>query len=301
MDEKSKDTLGYRWRYWAFAFVFLGITGIKGAPQVCLAALWHSTPQAASNSSDTVLTPVLNAPLPGQANVIWCGTFQLAWNDAITRLLGPIHLLPPSPTAEQLNSSHLFLHPYANLGSWPVGPKKVQCFGFLNTQSGTADLHKQTLVHRYQSPDDFTIELLPKQAQDRLILAKLPARGSLEETAYQALRTLRDAPPTATGRDVVVIPDIAFDITSPFAQLEGRGVVGVPGTTLRKAIQSVKLQMDEKGVELQSEAQVSFSCAAHPPPGRSFVLAPPFLLVMERRGAKVPYLVCWIANADLFK
>ena len=57
----------------------------------------------ASDLKSTVVTATLDAPItPGQ-NVLWCSTFQLAWNELSDLLGGDIRLEGGSPLADSLN------------------------------------------------------------------------------------------------------------------------------------------------------------------------------------------------------
>ena len=51
----------------------------------------------------TVVSPHLDAAIDGSKNVLWCGSFQLVWNDCATLVGGPLVFQPPSPTAAAMN------------------------------------------------------------------------------------------------------------------------------------------------------------------------------------------------------
>ncbi|MEJ0000438.1 MAG: hypothetical protein WDO13_15525 [Verrucomicrobiota bacterium] len=56
-----------------------------------------------SDLKDTRLMPHPDAPLPAHDNVVWCGTLQLAWNEAI-RLVGePLQFIHQPPVVDLLN------------------------------------------------------------------------------------------------------------------------------------------------------------------------------------------------------
>ncbi len=59
----------------------------------------------ASKLKDTQLVPDFGAPLDPAKNLLWCGTLQLAWNEAVALIGAPIHLRTTSPAAEALNRS----------------------------------------------------------------------------------------------------------------------------------------------------------------------------------------------------
>ncbi|MFZ2653774.1 MAG: hypothetical protein WAX69_02550 [Victivallales bacterium] len=52
-------------------------------------------PYLSANARDlkhTIVVPTLDAPLPGNTNVPWCATFQLAWNELCTLAEEDIHM-----------------------------------------------------------------------------------------------------------------------------------------------------------------------------------------------------------------
>ncbi len=58
--------------------------------------------------------------------------------------------------------------------------------------------------------------------------------------------------------------------------------------------------MNEKGVELKSEAHMAFGCAKQeaPVPKHRMIFDKPFLILMQRRDAKTPYFVFWVDNPE---
>ena len=59
--------------------------------------------------------------------------------------------------------------------------------------------------------------------------------------------------------------------------------------------------MNEKGVELRSEAHMTIACAAQeiPVPKHKLIFDKPFLIVMERADAKMPYFALWVDNPEI--
>jgi hypothetical protein len=69
------------------------------------------------------------------------------------------------------------------------------------------------------------------------------------------------------------------------------------------AAQNTRFQMDEQGVKLRSESHVSFSCGEEAPPVRKRVMVfdKPFLIMLQRSEAKMPYFALWVGNAELLR
>lgn len=61
----------------------------------------------ASGLAHTVISPTLTAPIAEGTNVIWCGTFQLAWNELCSLAGGEVHMTNEAAVVAQLNSRSL--------------------------------------------------------------------------------------------------------------------------------------------------------------------------------------------------
>lgn len=57
----------------------------------------------ASALTETIVTPHLEAPIANGKNVLWCGTFQLAWNEVCSLLGGDVRLVNEPPMVAILN------------------------------------------------------------------------------------------------------------------------------------------------------------------------------------------------------
>lgn len=79
---------------------FTGLTCVNWAPED--AGIHLSDPKALEQHG-TVMTPVLDEPMPRGKNVLWCATFQMAWDSAAAGFGAPIHLIPASKLADSLN------------------------------------------------------------------------------------------------------------------------------------------------------------------------------------------------------
>jgi len=96
--------------------------------------------------------------------------------------------------------------------------------------------------------------------------------------------------------DVLLVPDIAWQITHRFTELEGIEFMNanVKGQRIDVAQQDIRLRLDRGGAELQSEAKIYMR-----PMPTYYLFNHPFLLYMKTRGAEMPYLAIWIENAEL--
>lgn len=340
--------------------VFIGLTSVNWTPED--AGIQLSDPEVVRQHG-TKITPVMGEALPHGKNVLWCATFQMAWDAAAVDFGGPIRLVPASNLAAALNRNPFdrrwvdarsvfvaqgkvkddvlariddgmrnltgggsklvkrlisspapddlvffaglqkdleFPQPFGKLGTWKLGTRKVPWFGFTPEQENTGPLHQQVRVHHYAAGNDFVIELVARTPDDRILLAKLPAKPkTVGEMGRNVLKRLRADAPHAGDADLLAVPNVVAEESEEFAQLEGRRVAGTD-LTLRKALQTIDFHMDEKGVKLRSEAAVTFGCSAAPHIDRRLmVLDPPFAIVMKRKNAPHAYFMAWLANADL--
>ena len=82
--------------------IFLGMTGLRWCPDQENLVLGDL---AVLKGHGTRLAPILDESLPAGKNVLWCATFQMAWDAACKRLGRPIQLLPGSGLADSLNKN----------------------------------------------------------------------------------------------------------------------------------------------------------------------------------------------------
>jgi len=96
--------------------------------------------------------------------------------------------------------------------------------------------------------------------------------------------------------DVLLVPDMVWRMTHRFMELEGRPFTNakLKGQRMDVAQQDIYFRLDRGGAELKSEAKFY----ALPIPSH-YVFDRPFIVVMKKRGAEMPYFVMWVANADL--
>src|SRR5205823_7172271 len=139
-----------------------------------------------------------------------------------------------------------------------------------------------------QNSDDFIIEIKTTSSGDRLILAELRPEGTLGEMAAKIhQRADKSYGQQAGTNDVLIVPRISLDIVRRYWEIEnywllplGRTVA--PDLFLLTAMQSIKFEMNEQGVELQSEAHMAFGCGREPEPARPHIMVfdKPFLVVL---------------------
>ena len=97
---------------------------------------------------------------------------------------------------------------------------------------------------------------------------------------------------------VFLVPNIRFDLTHRFKDLEGadKPILNpkCAGLSIGLAEQRIEFRLDRSGAEVSSQAKVLVK-----PEPRYFICDRPFLVYMKARDQKTPFLVLWIENAEL--
>jgi hypothetical protein len=321
----------------------------------------------------TLISPDLETAIGKGTNVLWCGTFQLAWNEA-GRLVGEdlrferehriistlnkhaftkesldepsyiamagfvrdnIHgrirkaveekfhgafkprFIPDKRLTPRPQDFVVYACLYKNL-SFPTpferfdetlmfNGVRVSAFGTGPYKASLEKVYPQILILDYKSEDDFVIELKTKSEGDRLILAKLEPKSTLADTVMSvAGRIKHTQAETAATNDLLLVPRVKLDITRVYSEIEGlrlvpKGTNVAKDLLLRSAVQNTVFEMNEKGVELKSEAHMPFGCKqeAEPGPKHKMIFDKPFLILMQRRDAGTPYFALWVDNPEL--
>jgi hypothetical protein len=98
--------------------------------------------------------------------------------------------------------------------------------------------------------------------------------------------------------DVLLVPNLNWEVRHHFSELEGRGKrfqnAGLEGYYIQYAIQTICFKLDRSGAEVASDNRaLCAAMAAH------FVFDRPFLIYMKKRGSERPFFVMWVDNAEL--
>ena len=313
----------------------------------------------ARDLKSTVVTAHLEEPIVPGKNVLWCSTFQLAWNEGCALLGEDIHLdnepamvailnqksatkadideasyvamagwtqdgiveqirsevhrkfdMKPELLPEHLSQGLLveyaclfknleFAVPFERIDhTLHFGDKAVRAFGL--TDNSTPEQIEQASVLLDPNHDvdgQSIVEIRTKSPEDRLLLAGVKPAATLAATIdkVHALITSPSAP--SPGRPYgLVIPKLNFRILRAYDELIGKGLAvanpAAKGMPIVFAAQDIRFQMNERGVVLRSEGGLVKKSAP-------LQFYHPFLILLERRGAKAPYFALWVDNAEL--
>ena len=182
---------------------------------------------------------------------------------------------------------------------------RVRCFGMVEYKPAHEKMYPQVVILDYNGPRDFVIELKTKSPGERVILAKVAPGKTLQQTVRRVnARAERAKAVKMVSGDVLKIPRMNFDLSREYSELYGRALRlknrAFAGYVIVQAVQDIRFQMDEKGLKLRSESRI-IGCDAPglPPPRHVMIFDEPFLLMLQRAGAKAPYFALWVDNAEL--
>ncbi|KYF80854.1 hypothetical protein BE20_12675 [Sorangium cellulosum] len=155
----------------------------------------------------------------------------------------------------------------------------------------------QVIAHDYVSSDEFVIELCAGHTEDRVLIAQIPPCSRLGVTvgaALERLERLRPGDRALRSDEELSIPRLQLEVNRRFDELVHRPLCNqeLQGKTFDEVHQLVKFKLDEAGARVTAEAVMHGYGV--PTPKRYFIVRKPFLLMLIRRSAPIPYLALWV-------
>ena len=152
--------------------------------------------------------------------------------------------------------------------------------------------------------EDFALDLCRFSEPSQVVLAAIERKSTLAEAFTTVERKRADYQPAErAGRrlgqgDMLLVPNMYWRLEHHFKELEGADKIllnpGLLGLYLLGAEQVIEFRMDRNGAAVESQATIAAAGI-----GRLFLFDRPFLVVLSKRGAKQPYFVMWVDNAEL--
>jgi len=165
-----------------------------------------------------------------------------------------------------------------------------------------ADVERMTDAEQDAMYDEFMVELITKQASDRLIVASLRRGDTLGATVERAMsfldRHAADHPHAQLGKlEKLEIPILDLDLARRYGELYGRAVENrqLAGQRIGEVVERVRFRLDEGGALLDAEAM---GRGLGLPP-RELVFNGPFFVMVLRRGARLPMFALWVDNPEV--
>ncbi|WP_437589274.1 hypothetical protein [Sorangium sp. So ce1000] len=252
-------------------------------------------------------------PLDEVVNPAWCVTgagfgaegvleqlrseLHAKFPDADPRLL-PSRVAPDELLAYGYLSRDLqFPTVFAVRDSWFQG-RYVRAFGINDGPHPDNPARRaQVIAHDYVSSDEFVIELCAGDTEDRIVIAQIPPCSRLGVTvgaALDRLERLRPEDRALQPDEELCVPRLQLDVFRQFDELTHRPLCNqaLQGRSFDEVQQLVKFRLDEAGASVTAEAVMHGYGA--PARKRYFIVARPFLLMLIRRSAPIPYLALWV-------
>ena len=178
----------------------------------------------------------------------------------------------------------------------------VKYFGINKNRS--KNVREQINVLYYNSKDDFAIVLNTK-SNDEVILCKNPKGNTFKEIYENMLKKEKDYTGKKTFEEIdeFKAPIIEFNIKREYEELENKPFITKDNHTaeIEKAIQTVKLSLDEEGGYIKSEAAIDVKDVSAALPDvkdtpRLFYLNNTFALFLREKGRDLPYFATRIED-----
>jgi len=326
-------------------------------------------PALKANANDlrtTIVSPHLEVEIAHGKNILWCASFQIAWNELCALAGEDIRIGGDPPAVAILNkkaakksdideAACLAMADWTKDGIverirkaldvrfqgaarpqllddippgfvayaylWKSLPfewafkrldrplsfrgKEVAAFGFDEDFSHSRRHDRvarqvKILQHPFENEArEIIIEIETRSDQDRLILAKVKPSPTLEATVRDVIaRAAKPDPRRLDTNGTFIAPILDFEIIRSYREVCGTVVSENPkinGHPLDIAEQIVRFKLDEKGAVLKSEAVLAEPAKAMD----VLIFDAPYLVLLIRAGASVPYFALWVDNAEL--
>ena len=197
-----------------------------------------------------------------------------------------------------------FVNEFNKLGKSIFGEDDTAEYFGIDKKSDN-DLCKGVRVLFYNSHKDFAVTLKTKDNED-VYLYKNNANKSFnylyadmlkKEKAFDGEKEFRDI-------DELKIPNLKFFVEKSFDELAGKRIMGT-NLVIDKAMETVKFNMNNKGVELKSEAAMDIMRCSLPDPDkvapRMFFFDDTFVVFLKEKKAKSPYFALRVNDITKFQ
>ena len=184
-----------------------------------------------------------------------------------------------------------------------AGEYATEYFG-VNKYSDNS-LRNSVKVLYYNSADDFAIMLKTKKDEEVYLYKNSSNKPFIalwsdmfkKELTFKGETKFRNA-------DELKVPNIKFNTEKNYEELAKKRVMGT-NLVIEQAIQTIKFGMNNKGVELKSEAGLSFATCSLPHPDdlipRYFYLDNTFVLFLKEKDKRLPYMALRVNDIRNFQ
>ena len=170
------------------------------------------------------------------------------------------------------------------------------------------EVGNQIQVLYYNSEDDFAL-IINTKTNDEVIFVKNP-KGNTFNEIYKNMKNMENQ---YTGKkyfqdiDEFKAPNLEFNVKKEYSEFENKPFIAADNDVcfIEKAIQTIKLKLNEKGGEIKSEAAIDMikSTAFLPEQNtpRYFYIDDTFALFLREKGKDVPYFAARISDITKYQ
>ena len=196
-----------------------------------------------------------------------------------------------------------FTNEFEKLGKAPFGrEQEAEYFGI---SKGNTELAEGVEVLFYNSDKDFAVKLTTN-GSDEVYLYKNPSNKAFnyiwqdmwkKKSYFNGIEKFKN-------NDELKVPDIKFSEEKIFDEITNKRIKGT-NLVIDKAMETIKLNMNNKGVELKSEASMAISTTSLPSPEemipRLFYFDDTFVIFLKEVNKKKPYLALRVHDITKFQ
>lgn len=195
-----------------------------------------------------------------------------------------------------------FKNEFNKLGKSAFGEGQIaEYFGVM--KGSKDELGEGVKVLFYNNPEDFAV-ILTTKTDDEVYLYKNSANKEFQYLYADMLKKQN----AFTGSkefgndDELKVPNIKLFEEKSFDELSGRRVMGT-NLQIDKAIETIKFEMDNKGVKLKSEAAMTVMKMSLMPDNeqRLFYFNNTFVIFLKEKGKKQPYFALRVHDIELYQ
>lgn len=195
-----------------------------------------------------------------------------------------------------------FKNEFNKLGKSAFGEdQSAEYFGVL--KGSKDDITNGVKVLFYNNPEDFAVALDTK-TKDEVYLYKNSANKEFQYLYADMLKkqTAFKGSTEFGNDDELKVPNIALFEEKTFDELSGRRVMGT-NLQIDQAIETIKFDMDNKGVKLKSEAAMTFMKMSLMPDDeqRLFYFNDTFVIFLKEKDKKNPYFALRVHDISKFQ
>lgn len=193
--------------------------------------------------------------------------------------------------------------------------EKVLSFGITGYDSH--DKLKIVSILYYKNDNNFVIKLHPKDTNHEIILFKSEKKfDKMSDINSEIIKLTIQGKEDKQNENInwkygileedeIIIPKFNFNIETIYKDLEGNTFnVKDQSYIIEKACQRTAFILDEKGAEVESEAEFAVATEemaeeVNQPKPKKMIFDRPFFIMLKKTNSQNPYFGLWVANTEL--